>query len=78
MELDEFIASRQKAIVSNFAIRNVRVTSCVHELPIRNDGRWAMIKSQRRQTVRRLIAELRLAINPRTKEAIAERVKWLS
>lgn len=68
MTIDEFIASRIKAINANFKVRNVRVASHTS---------WVNIKYQRRATIRKFIAELRLARNPRTAEKIADRVKWM-
>lgn len=69
MTLNQFIASRILAINSNFASRNMEVCSV---------RRMTQIKAMRRCTIRRLVAEYRLATNPRTAPFIEDRVKWMN
>ncbi len=69
MTLNQFIASRIIAINSNFASRNTKISSV---------RRMAQIKAMRRSTIRRLVAEYRLATNPRSAPFIEDRVKWMS
>ncbi|BBM67846.1 MULTISPECIES: hypothetical protein [Vibrio] len=69
MTLNQFIESRIIAINANFASRNTKVCSV---------RRMTQIKAMRRCTIRRLIAEYRLATSPWSAPFIEDRVKWMT
>jgi len=68
MTLDRFIEHQKKAIIANFKMRNVSVAS---------PTRMKLIKAQRRDTVRRYIYQLKLAVNPKTAELVASQIKHI-
>jgi hypothetical protein len=69
MTLQQFIEHNQKAIRANFKMRNQSVAS---------PKRMRQIKAQRRKTVRRFIAQLRVSLDPLTREAVAKETAFMT
>jgi len=69
MELKQFIDYNRRAVSANFKARNQKVTS-----PKRMDH----IKKQRRTTIRRFIAQIRVSTGKSTCGIIAEKVAFVT
>ena len=68
MTVEQFVKSRIMTIRANFAMRNSRVVS---------PHRMTRIKAQRRENIRRYIAELRVAKNPENHQQLSEHLRFL-
>lgn len=68
MTLEQYIHICKTAIAANLRTRNTRVFD--------NAVRQCRLAQNRRQLIRRWIAQLRLATDPITAPSIAERVRW--
>lgn len=68
MTLERFIEHQRKAIAANFKGRN--------DVVFTSSARTKQLKSQRRETIRRFVWQLRLATNPVTSDFVADKVKF--
>ena len=69
MTLDQYITNCQRAVAANFQYRNTKVFS--------DARRQHRVQSERRQEIRRWIAEIRRANNPNTAAEVAAAVLWV-